>query len=117
MRLRVERQTIQYKHCISSLPFKPGLWSGSTRGSTQGDDIGSWMLDAKNGTRRFDANVHQCEHPPCGETRSSNMRQDVYETLEASLLELWRRASIYGDLEAWRAFQQSLEETVLTWLH
>jgi hypothetical protein len=45
------------------------------------------------------------------------MRQNVGKTLEASLLELWRRGSIDGDLEAWRAFQQSLEETVLTWLH
>jgi hypothetical protein len=45
------------------------------------------------------------------------MRQNLGKTLEASLLELWRRASIYGGLEDWTAFQQSLEETVLTWLH
>ena len=45
------------------------------------------------------------------------MRQDVSETLEVSHLELLRRVSIYGDLEAWAAFQQSLEETVLNWLH
>ena len=45
------------------------------------------------------------------------MRQDVNETLEVSHLELLRRVSIYGDLEAWAAFQQSLEETVLNWLH
>src|SRR2546422_2800410 len=45
------------------------------------------------------------------------MRQDVSETLEASLLELLRRASTHNDLEAWTAFQQSLEETILTWLH
>ena len=45
------------------------------------------------------------------------MRQDTGETLQAYRLELLRRASIYGDLEAWKVFQQSLEETVLTWLH
>jgi hypothetical protein len=45
------------------------------------------------------------------------MRQDVGETREVSRLELWRRASLYGDLEAWAAFQQSLEETMLTWVH
>src|SRR5260370_42349348 len=82
MRLQVERQPIQYQHCISSLPFKTDLWSASL-----------------------------------GETRSNTMRQNVGKTLEASLFELWRRASKYGDLEAWGAFQQSLEETVLTWLH
>ena len=45
------------------------------------------------------------------------MRQNVDETLAVSHLELLRRASIYGDLEAWTAFQQSLEETVLSWFH
>jgi hypothetical protein len=45
------------------------------------------------------------------------MRQNVGESLEVSHLELLRRTSIYGDLDAWAAFQQSLEETVLTWLH
>jgi proteasome lid subunit RPN8/RPN11 len=50
-------------------------------------------------------------------TRRSTMRQDVGETREVSRLELWRRASRWGDLEAWAAFQQSLEETVLTWFH
>jgi hypothetical protein len=45
------------------------------------------------------------------------MRQDVGKTLERSRLELLRRASTHNDLEAWAAFQQSLEETVLTWLH
>jgi hypothetical protein len=45
------------------------------------------------------------------------MRQDVGETREVSRLELVRRAKIYGDLQAWDAFQQSLEETVLIWLH
>ena len=45
------------------------------------------------------------------------MRQDVNETLEVSHLELLRRVSIYGDLEAWAAFQQSLQETVMTWLY
>jgi hypothetical protein len=45
------------------------------------------------------------------------MRQDVSKTLEVSRLELLRRASTDGDLQAWAAFQQGLEETVLTWLH
>ena len=45
------------------------------------------------------------------------MRQDVGESLNLSLLDLFRRASIDGDVEAWAAFQQSLQETVLTWLH
>ena len=45
------------------------------------------------------------------------MRQDVGETREISHLELWRRAKTHGDLQAWTAFQQGLEEAVLTWLH
>ncbi len=45
------------------------------------------------------------------------MRQDIEETREVSRLELWHRASRQGDLQAWAAFQQSLEETVLTWFH
>lgn len=46
------------------------------------------------------------------------MKQDVSETGEVARLELlWRRASRQGDLEAWPAFQQSLEEMVLTWFH
>jgi hypothetical protein len=45
------------------------------------------------------------------------MRRNVSESLEASHLELLRRTSTYGDLDAWTAFQHSLEETVLTWLH
>ena len=45
------------------------------------------------------------------------MRQNVSELLEASYLELLRRVSIHSDLQAWAAFQQSLQETVLTWLH
>ncbi len=45
------------------------------------------------------------------------MRQQVDETREVSRLELWRRASQQGDLAAWAAFQQSLEETVLAWFH
>jgi hypothetical protein len=45
------------------------------------------------------------------------MRQEVDETGEISRLELWRRVSQYGDLQAWAAFQQGLEETVLTWFH
>jgi hypothetical protein len=45
------------------------------------------------------------------------MRQDVGEALEVSRLELLCCASTQGDLETWQAFQQSLEEIVLTWLH
>src|SRR5579859_889531 len=45
------------------------------------------------------------------------MRQDVSETDEISWLELVRRASRHGDLEAWAVFQQELGETVLTWFH
>jgi hypothetical protein len=52
-----------------------------------------------------------------GNTRRSVMRQEVDETGEVFRLELWRRASQQGDLEAWAAFQQSLEETVLVWFH
>jgi hypothetical protein len=44
------------------------------------------------------------------------MRQNVGDSLETSRLELLRHASIHSDLQAWTAFQQSLEETVLTWL-
>jgi hypothetical protein len=45
------------------------------------------------------------------------MRQDVDESREVSRLELWRRAKTHSDLQAWAAFQQSLEETALTWFH
>jgi hypothetical protein len=45
------------------------------------------------------------------------MRQNASESLEASHLEMLRRACTYGDQEAWAAFQQSLEETVLSWFH
>jgi hypothetical protein len=45
------------------------------------------------------------------------MRQEVDETGEVSRLDLWRRASQQGDQQAWAAFQQSLEETVLAWFH
>lgn len=45
------------------------------------------------------------------------MRQNVSESLEVSRQELLRRASIHNDLDAWAAFQQGLEETVLTWFH
>jgi len=51
--------------------------------------------------------LEKCSDDPCG-------RQ---VTLEVSPLELFRRANTYSDLQAWAAFQQSLEETVLTWLH
>lgn len=45
------------------------------------------------------------------------MRQDVGETLDLSPLELLHRASTHGDVEAWAALQQGLEETLLTWFH
>ncbi len=45
------------------------------------------------------------------------MKPNVGESLEASRLELLRRASTHGDLQAWAVFQRSLEETVLTWFH
>ena len=45
------------------------------------------------------------------------MRQDIDEAREDSRLELWHRASRQGDLEAWAAFQQGLEETVLAWFY
>jgi hypothetical protein len=45
------------------------------------------------------------------------MKQEVGETPAVSPLELWRRAKTHSDQEAWAAFQQSLEETVLTWFH
>ena len=45
------------------------------------------------------------------------MRQDVGEMLAVSRLEVLRRASTQGDLQAWATFQQGLEETVLIWLH
>ena len=50
-------------------------------------------------------------------TRSSIMRQDVDETLAVAHVELLRCGSGHGDLQAWTAFQRSLEETVLTWFH
>ncbi len=45
------------------------------------------------------------------------MRQDVSEILDFSRLELWCHTKTYGDLQTWAAFQQCLEETVLSWLH
>jgi hypothetical protein len=45
------------------------------------------------------------------------MRQDVGKTLEVSLLERLQSVRASHDLEAWTAFQQSLEETVLIWLY
>jgi hypothetical protein len=45
------------------------------------------------------------------------MRQNVSESIVVTRLELLHHASTHGDLEAWAAFRQSLEETVLTWLH
>jgi hypothetical protein len=45
------------------------------------------------------------------------MGQEVDETLEVSRPELLHHAITHGDLQAWAAFQQSLEETILSWLH
>ncbi len=45
------------------------------------------------------------------------MREKVSESLKVSRLELLHRASAYGDLQTWAAFQQSLAEAVLTWFH
>jgi hypothetical protein len=45
------------------------------------------------------------------------MRQNVSGSIVVTGLELLRRASTHGDLEAWAAFRQGLEATVLTWLH
>jgi hypothetical protein len=45
------------------------------------------------------------------------MGQHSCQSLEVSHLELLCHASTYGDLQVWEAFQQSLEETVLVWLH
>jgi len=53
------------------------------------------------------SSLEKCSDDPCG-------RQ---VTLEGSRLELLRSASKQGDLQAWTAFQQSLEETVLSWFH
>ena len=44
------------------------------------------------------------------------MRQDMKKKFEISCLEHLRRVSTHNDLEAWVAFQQSLEGTVLAWL-
>jgi hypothetical protein len=45
------------------------------------------------------------------------MGQHLRQSLEVSHLELLHRASTYGDLQAWEAFQQSLEDNVLVWFH
>jgi hypothetical protein len=45
------------------------------------------------------------------------MGQHSCQSLEVFQLELLRRVSTYGDLQAWKAFQQSLEGTVLAWFH
>lgn len=45
------------------------------------------------------------------------MRQNISEAGEVIRLELLHRASTSGDLEAWGAFQQGLEETALAWFH
>jgi hypothetical protein len=51
--------------------------------------------------------LEKCSDDPCG-------RQ---VTREASHLELLRSATTHDDLQAWAAFQQHLEATVMTWLH
>jgi hypothetical protein len=43
------------------------------------------------------------------------MRQKISESLEDACLKLLHRASIHSDLDAWAAFQQSLEENVMSW--
>ncbi len=53
------------------------------------------------------SNLGKCSDDPCG----------CQVTLVVSRLELLRRVITYGDLEAWAAFRQGLEETVLSWLH
>ena len=45
------------------------------------------------------------------------MRGNVDETFELYCLQFLHRAIAFGDQDAWAAFQQCLEETVLTWLH
>ena len=45
------------------------------------------------------------------------MGQDVGKMPAVSHLELVQRARTHGDLEAWAAFEQYLEGTVLNWLH
>lgn len=45
------------------------------------------------------------------------MSSDEDQTFEVESLELLRRAMADGDQAAWAGFQQSLEETVLSWLH
>src|SRR5215467_5799401 len=50
-------------------------------------------------------------------TRNRIMGQHLRQPLDVFHLELLCRASTYGDLQAWEAFQQSLEETVLVWFH
>jgi hypothetical protein len=45
------------------------------------------------------------------------MGQHIRESLEISCLDVLRRASIHGDIQAWTAFQLYLEDTVLGWFH
>jgi hypothetical protein len=53
------------------------------------------------------SNLEKCSDDPC----------DRQFTLEASRVELLRHGYTQGDLQAWTAFQQSMEETVLSWFH
>jgi hypothetical protein len=62
------------------------------------------------------SNLEKCSDDPCGRQATLG-GAFCHITLEASLLELLRRATTHGDLDAWAAFQQSLEETVLSWFH
>jgi hypothetical protein len=53
------------------------------------------------------SNLEKCSDDPC----------DLQFTLEASRVELLRHGYTQGDLQAWTASQQSMEETVLSWFH
>ena len=61
------------------------------------------------------SNLEKYSDDPCG--RQAAGRSMCHVALEASLLELVRRATTQGDQQAWTVFQQSLEETVLGWFH
>jgi hypothetical protein len=73
------------------------------------------------------SNLEKCSDDPCGRQVASMSSSSLEKcsddpcgrqvTLEASRLELLRRASTQGDLDAWAKFQKSLEATVLAWLH
>src|SRR5262249_15443804 len=104
--------------CLAPLPFKRQgfVWKRHS----------NWALcqpkrRRARGKARFRRDIDQRrvrEHPTLEwNTGSSDMRQNVGEILEDSRLELLRRANTRGNIEAWTAFQQSLEATVLSWFH